>query len=198
MRSHFLRAQRGNIQYVNYSSAQTTGSTTIVLSPPTGWRVNDLLVAVALNTATSANTWSASSGWTEVLDTSGRGIFWKKASASEGDLTLTGGGTNNKSGFMLAYRNAVFDEAGTSIVDPAGAITLDANGSVVILWSSRATATNVTWGAETGFTLLASDGDATAPSHAVYHKLNQLAGSTGTFSISQALATGVLIGIKPG
>lgn len=196
MRSHFLRTVRKpELSYVGISSNEVGATTTLTLSPPAGVAQGDLLIALVLYNGTDAG-WSAS-GWTEVRDASGRAVYWKTAGASEGNSTFTFGTTSTLSGHMIAYRNAAYDVVGTTQADPAASITLSSAGSVVILFASRATAGSVTWSGQTGFTTLVTEGNLGAPSSAVYHKLNQPSGATGTVAILTLSATGFLVGVKP-
>lgn len=135
-------------KYKSQASASATATSTVVVDKPTGTAQDDILVAFAMTS--SSNTWTAPAGWTEVLDTSGRGCFYKVAGASEGsNYTFTLGGLSDLHVVILCYSDAIWQQIGSlsaSLADPtvAPSITTTSDNTLVIDFVTRGSAASYT------------------------------------------------------
>lgn len=98
------------------SKENSSNSSSLVISKPTGTREGDLMLA--LMNSESAITWTGDTGWTEVADQGvapSTRVAYKVAGASEGaSYTFTSSSsTNILSGTIVTYRNAAYDAIGT-------------------------------------------------------------------------------------
>jgi hypothetical protein len=205
MLSHFLRAaQKANeIQYIASAvTSRTSAGTTIVIAKPTGTVENDLMIAMTCNTG---GTYTGPAGWTEVFDSTSRGVFYKVAGASEGSsYTFTNSSSQLQDGFILTFRGATYDTVGaiSSSSNPsiAPAITVGANNSYVICFSSSNVTSNNVATFPAGWDVKATDSDSSDPSAAVAIKSFN-AGSSGTVSVSFSSASpftrSMLVSVKP-
>lgn len=203
MRSHFLRAGRGPIRFVDSAFTQANAST-LTMTLPT-YTTGDLLIAFAIDSGGTGGppVWTPASGWTEAHDSDGRMVAWKIAGASETNPGFVRGTTTGLGGHIMSFRSAAFDVVG--VVSVAGsptvapAITLSRNDSTVIaIFSSRATASQ-SYTTPTNYTLIAGDSDATLPGSTIFRRSGLNSGSTGTVSSTPSTGNGVglLVGIKP-
>lgn len=187
-----------SITYIAQASNSATATTTVVVNKPTGTAENDILVAFAMTS--SSNTWTAPAGWTEVLDTSGRGCFYKVAGASEGaSYTFTLGGTSDLHVVILCYRYALWGQIGTisaSLADPtvAPSITVATDNSLVIDFVTRGSAAAYTTPA--GWTDIY---EATNTSTIYLLSKEFDTGATGTVTVDATSGNGrsVLIALSP-
>lgn len=203
MLSHFLRAASKPIEYIGISANEVTSATTIDLSPPSGTLPGDLLV-VLLMVAGNPFTYTGPAGWTEQSDSSNRAIYTKTATAGEGSSTFTASSSTTIQGYMVCFRWAAFDVIGsgatgagtTTVTIPE--ITLAKNGSATIAWFNTGQA-SATFTTPTNYTSRDSNSNATAPSTAVFTRLNQSSGATGDVSSTSNVTakSGYLIGLKP-
>jgi hypothetical protein len=137
-------AKSAGIEYISQSANSSVSGTTLTVDKPTGTVEGSMLVAFAMTS--SSNTWAAPSGWTEVLDTSGRGCFYKVAGASEGaSYTFTLSSSSDRHVVILNYKNASWDKIGSlssSLTDPtvAPSVTVAVNNSLVIDFVTRGSA----------------------------------------------------------
>lgn len=172
---------------VNTSSAvQNTTSTTITVNVPSSTANNDLMILVVVS-ATAANTWTTPSGWTVWRASgNGRAIYYRTASSEPASYTVTQSGSSTASAYILSYRNASIDVMGTlgSPADPsvAPSITTTADDAYVFYFVANPGQSSNTYSTPTGFTPLVSDTDGTAPSSAIFYKVQATAGATGTAS----------------
>ena len=186
------------ISYVNQASNSATATTTVAVNKPTGTIQNDILVAFAMTS--SSNGWSAPAGWTEVLDTSGRGCFYKVAGASEGSsYTFTLSGTSDLHVVILCYRAASWGQIGTlsaSLADPtvAPGITVATDNSLVIDFVTRGSA--ATYTTPSGWTDIYAT-TATSTIYLISKAFNS--GATGDVTVDATSGNGrsVLIALSP-
>lgn len=205
--STLFNTTANTITYVaTAKAAGTAGSVTI--NKPTGTIDGDLMIAF-LNAAgaSGSNTFATLSGWNlAASEVDGGGIRlnvqYKYASSEGASYTFTGASTTTTYGYIVTYRNALFDTAGipnaTLVQNPvAAAITVAANNSLLIDYITSESA-SITYTTPAGFTNLDSDSDATIPSSALFSK-SVNAGSSGTVSntASGGVSTSVLLSIAP-
>jgi len=187
------------ITYVAQASNSATATTTVVVDKPTGTVQNDILVAFAMTS--SSNTWTAPAGWTEVLDTSGRGCFYKDAGSSEGaNYTFTLSGSSDLHVVILCYRNASWGQIGTlsaSLADPtvAPGITVATDSSLVIDFVTRGSA--ATYDTPVGWT---DRYEATNTSTIYLLDKAFNSGATGDITVDATSGNGrsVLLALSPG
>lgn len=202
MLSYRMRSSVKNIEFIgSRNESNATGTFTY----PSGTVPGDLLIACICN-AGGTSGYTPPSGWTELVDVSGRTICHRIAEAgSSGTTTATWtipAGTTRC--YMLCYRNAAYDVigtfpgSGTSPTAQAAAITLAKNESALILY---VTSTNAggTVTDPSGYTSLeANEGAGADPTAQIFHKLRTSSGSTGTLDVTVSTASrSVLIGVKP-
>jgi hypothetical protein len=185
------------LSIVNTTSAvENTGTTALVINVPSGVANGDLLVLTYI-----ANTGSTTpSGWTAWLTTTNnRSIWYKNASSEPASYSLTNSANEPSSACIVALRDAAIDVMGTvsASANPsvAASITTTANGAFVFSYVGVNSA-NRTFTTPAGYTLLASDSDATSPSYALFYTTQTTAGATGTLSVSaNGAARGTLFSI---
>jgi len=136
-------------------------------------------------------------------DQNGREIYYRTASSEPASYTVTQSATNTSTGYILAYRNASIDAMGnySTAADPSVApgITTTADDAYVFYFvASPGQATN-TYSTPTGFFTFLSDIGPTAPSSAIFYKVQAKAGATGTASsdIGTGLPFSIQFSIKP-
>jgi hypothetical protein len=195
----------GGIEYIASTSNSTTfNSSSFTIDKPTGTIEDDLMIACLCSSTTSGN-FTAPSGWTEVLDTTSRGVFYKVAGASEdSSYTFTRSASSRHDGFILTFRGATYDTvgslSGSSNPTVASSITVSANDSFVICFASSNLVYNVTATYPEGWDKKAEDTDGSSPTGAVATKMFD-SGSTGTVSVSfnsgYSFFRSVLISINP-
>jgi hypothetical protein len=98
------------------SQVAASASSPLVINRPTGTVSGDLLISVMF--ANGAGTWTGDTGWTEVLDSGlspSLRVAYKVAGSSEpaSYSYVFSNGTPELGGYILAYRNAVYDLIGT-------------------------------------------------------------------------------------
>lgn len=191
----------GTPTYVAQSTAvQNTSSTTIAVNVPTGTANGDLLILMVMS---NSGTWTTPSGWTVWLaSANNRAIYYRTASSEPASYTITQGSSTTASACMLAYQNAAIDvmgtiTAGNTSPNTATAITTTANNTIVFDYVASNDA-SLTFSTPSGYTSLASDSDATAPSYALFYKTQATAGTTGTAATTFASGTArsILFAIK--
>ena len=153
-------------------SVQNTASTTITVNVPSV--SNGQLMLMYVNSANVSQSWTTPSGWTlpSSGSSSGRAIFYRTASSEPASYTVTQTGSTTSSAYILVYSNATFDVARITAQTPAAtqspsAITPGTAGTTMVYFASSASA-SATFTTPTGYTPIASDSDATAPSNAVF------------------------------
>jgi hypothetical protein len=202
-----LRRVAGSPLLVNTTSAgQTTSSTTITVNVPSGTANGDLMILVVCSGA-GTTTWTTPSGWTlwsPTLDANGRAVFYRTASSEPASYTITQSISTTSNANILTYRNASIDVIGafsTSAASPsvAPSITTTANNANVFYYVASPAVASCTYTTPTNFTPLVSDSDATAPSSAIFTRVQATAGSTGTASStpSTGLPRSIQFAIKP-
>lgn len=208
----FLNQQIPAIELVASAQTQNAASgASLVIDKPTGTVSGDLMVAIMFNDRSSV-TWTGDTGWTEIAD-QGTGvnarIAYKVATGSEGSAyTFTASSSSNIcTGAIITFRGAAYDTIGVistssaSNVQTAGAITVGADGSVLLAAFANRGASRTYSNQTSGLVSLVTDGDATAPSYAVFYQTNVAAGSTGTksatVSSSSTAYSQFLMSLKP-
>lgn len=203
--SHALRAVQKvtGIQYIaSATTSRTSSGRTLVIDKPTGTAENDLMIAMTCN---ASGTYTAPAGWTEVFDSTSRGVFYKVAGASEGSsYTFTNSSSQLQDGFILTFRGAAYDTVGaisaSNNPSVAPSITVGANDSYVICFASSNLIANNVATFPAGWDVKASDSDSSNPSAAVAIKSFN-AGSSGTVSVSFSNAStftrSMLVSVKP-
>jgi hypothetical protein len=193
------------INYIASAQTQTvSSSTTLTINVPTGTANGDLMVAMVLTSASTSATWTTPAGWTAaVTSSSARGVYYRTASSEPASYTFTASGSGTSQGYIFTYRNAQFDvsSAITTNSNPTvtASITTTANNAILLYYAGISTNASETYTAPTGFSTLATDSDATAPSSAVFYKLQTAAGATGTVSCTGSTTNNraVILAIKP-
>jgi hypothetical protein len=193
------------INYIASAQTQTvSSSTTLTINVPTGTANGDLMVAMVLTSASTSATWTTPAGWTAaVTSSSARGVYYRTASSEPASYTFTASGSGTSQGYIFTYRNAQFDvsSAITTNSNPTvtASITTTANNAILLYYAGLSTNASETYTAPTGFSTLATDSDATAPSSAVFYKLQTAAGATGTVSCTGSTTNNraVILAIKP-
>lgn len=199
-----LRRTAGTPILVNSTSAvQNTASTTITVNVPSGTANGNLMILVVASSS-GAITWTTPSGWTVWNSTfQGRAIYYRTASSEPASYTITQSSSFTSSAYILTYRNATIDVMGaySSSGSPsiAPSITTTANNATVFYFVASPTQTSCTYTTPTNFTPLVSDSDATAPSSAIFTRVQATAGATGTASSTPTagLPFSVQFSIKP-
>jgi hypothetical protein len=205
--------QPGPLLISQASTQNTSSGTTLVINKPTGTREGDLMVAIMGYGANSQGTWTGATGWTEVADLnegSGHRVAYKVAGASEGaSYTFTCTNSDLLGGTILTYRNAAYDTIGSFSALATGgsaitvpAVTPTANYSEIVL-SLMDQGASATWPDQTGFSQLAVNADANAPSWRIFGKnalsdANVSSGAVATDSSATLGETsGIQLSIKP-
>jgi hypothetical protein len=209
MLSHFLRAATGNsenpITFVNSASNfSTTSVSSLTITKPSGLQVDDLMVAFLSNNDQPV-TFTAPSGWTEVLDADSRGLFWKVATSADvsaSNFTWTVSNDGDMYGIILAYRYAVFDVCGTlgalTATNPSGpSINVSSNNSLLFVVASNRGSVP-TYTTPSGYTIRWSYlSNPDGPSSVGYFK-SVNAGATGNVTVTVSTQARVfLFSIKP-
>lgn len=188
---------------VSYSTTgNTSQSTTLVITKPSGIVNGDLLVAVLGGTVS----WTQPAGWTEVVDTAGVTLSYRVADGSEGaTLTYTHSSSEYLAGAILVIRGGTYDATGTvgSSANPAVApsVTLSAAGLIIASYVATSAISVGTYTAPTGFSESCS---ATATFFGIGRCKVQIffkkfaAGASGTVSATNSSTSGrgVLLGAK--
>jgi hypothetical protein len=186
------------ISYISSaSSVQNTSSTTITVTVPSV--SNGQLMLMYVNSASTGSTWTTPSGWTAPTSgaSQGRAVFWRTASSEPASYIVTQSASTTSDAYIIVYSNATFDVARVNSQTPAAtqsppSITPGTAGTTMIYVASSLSA-SATFTTPTGFTAIASDSDATAPSSAVFDISFQPSGayvapsttvSTGTCYVS--------------
>ena len=175
------------LSIVNTTTAvQNTAATTITINVPSGVANGNILLLTFITDAGGSVT--TPSGWTLWLAfANNRAIFYRTASSEPASYTITQGSSSTCSACMVAFNNAAIDVMGTISANTspsvADSITTTANGAFVFDYlavnvASRSVTT------PSGYTLLASDSDATSPSYALLYTTQTTAGATGTLSVT--------------
>lgn len=162
MLAHFLRtigaSSVAGPTFINSSIATNSTGSTLSISIPTNTQSGDLLITLGIQ-GNATGTWSALTGWTEQLDTSGRLIssrIWDGVSSS---YTYTASSSIAKTLVMLCFRNASFGVTSTvssAVTDPvAPSITTTVNNSLIIASATLAASGN-TYTVPSGFTSIRS------------------------------------------
>jgi hypothetical protein len=179
------------ISYISSAvSVQNTSATTITATVPSVVDGDLMLMIVGTGNNTS-NTWTTPSGWTVgTAGVQGRALFWKTASSEPASYTVTQSASATSNAIIVAYRNATFDTSGlasqSQTLSPTPvAITVAAADSTIVYVVQSNPGASVTYTTPTGYTIVASDSDATAPSAAIF----DLAG-VGSGSYSAPSTTG--------
>jgi hypothetical protein len=178
----FDSSSGGTITYVNsQASVQNTAQTTIAVSVPSGISNGNLLIMHTMS-ATLGNTWTTPTGWTSgATGNNGRGVFWRIASSEPASYTVTQSGSATADAFILAYANAIFDNAVLANIAAASPSTpgtiIVAQPNSTIIYIASQTAASSTYTTPTGYTARVSDSDATGPSGAAFDIFGILAGA---------------------
>ena len=203
----FSDATIGTPTLINTTTAvQNTSATTISVNVPAGTTNGDLMILLVCS-AIGSNTWTTPSGWTlwsPTTNANGRAIYYRTASSEPASYTITQSGSTNSNAYILTYRNAAIDVMGTfptSAANPAIApsITTTENNAVVFFYIASPNVASCTYTTPTNFTPLVSESDATAPSSAIFTRVQATAGATGTASstASSGLPRAIQFSIKP-
>lgn len=200
------------MEYIAHATrTQATGSSSIPISLPTGTKEGDFMIAglVSGNTSTSVN-YTGPAGWTEHADTVSpvaAALFSKVASASEGaTITFTKSTTTGpNSGFIMTFRNAALDVAGTAWsanstgTISAPSITLTGPDSILFaIYGNNTGSDGSLYATPTGFTRLFFISNANTSAMAVFYR-SAGAGATGTVGTTNSDSgndRGILIGIR--
>lgn len=188
------------------STSNSNGSSTLVISKPTGTAEGDLMVAVMASDGTV--TWSGDTGWTELADqgsTPSLCVAYKIAGASEGpSYTFTSSNNTRKlSGSILTYRYAAYDVISSFVQDTnplvIPSISPSQSQSILLATGARNT-TSVTPTTPVGMTAVVTDSDANSPAYIICSQVTPK-GSTGTRSINVSSnnggTAGIMLAIKP-
>lgn len=170
--------------YVNSAvSVQTTNSTTITVTVPSGISNGNLLVMVLNNDNITSN-WTTPSGWTAAAgnNSNGRGLFYRTASSEPASYVLTQSGSARSDAFILAYANAAWDTTGLASQTAASpitpvAITVGTTNSTIVYVAASSGTASVTYTTPTGYTARASDSDGSTPSAAIFDLIGVASGS---------------------
>jgi hypothetical protein len=193
-------------------SSATNSGTTVTISKPSGVIEGDLLVASVNGGEVKGSTWTAPSGWTEVLD-QGSGaalsLAYKVATSSEPtDYAFTMSSLFREAGgSILAYKNASYGGIGSLVVGTGASSSIDVPGitatspnSLIIasVAQNYASASIIAPGA---MTTRVTNSDATVPSWVIADQAVG-AGATGTRTFTNLLfsgarAAGVMILLQP-
>lgn len=174
------------LSIVNTTTAvQNTASTTITINVPSGVVNGDILVLMVMS---NNGTWTTPSGWTVWLaNANNRAIYYRTASSEPASYTITQSGNTTSSACMVACNDAAIDVMGTISANAsptvADSITTTADNAFVFDYIAVNNASR-TVTTPTGYTLLASDSDATSPSYALIYTTQTTAGATGTLSVT--------------
>jgi hypothetical protein len=170
------------ISFVSSAFTQSNGtSSTFAVTVPTV--SNGDLMIMTLQSSVNTNTWSTPTGWTlGTTGANGRALFWRIASSEPASYNVSQISTVPGNAFIVAYANAVFDKSGLASQTAASPITpvavsADVADSTVLYLASTDSTANVTFTTPTGFTVVNTDSDATAPSASVFSIANIAAGS---------------------
>lgn len=189
------------LSIVNTTTAvQNTASTTITINVPSGVVDGDVLVLMVMS---DNGTWTTPSGWTVWLaSANNRAIYYRTASSEPASYTITQSVSETASACMVACNDAAIDVMGTISANAsptvAASITTTADNAFVFDYIAvNAASRTVT--TPTGYTLLASDSDATSPSYALIYTTQTTAGATGTLSVTvSGTMRSTLFSIIPG
>lgn len=86
-------------QAVSNSGGGTSSTKTATL--PASLVSGNLLIMYVRERVTSNNIFTPPSGWNEIYDTNGTGLFWKQSNGAEGASTTYGGGSNRGANAVL-------------------------------------------------------------------------------------------------
>lgn len=173
--------------------------TDLEISKPT-CILNDVLISLVVASNTG-RTWTAHTGFTELLDSGGAEIARRTVDTTEAaTLTFTSSANHRRaSGAVVCFRGGTYDTIGSVSAEAsspaAPSITMTGAGIVLaIFWRS---ADSIAFTAPTGFVPVIADSDGDSPSYAIFYK-EVAAGATGTVTstLTAGKGYGVLVGVK--
>ena len=201
-------------KFVAGSSAFDNDNIPLTINKPAGVQAGDLLIFSA-STGEDNNTWSTLSGWTELKDPNtppNHVVAAKIAGSSEPSsysFTPNGGEDNfDKSGMMLAFRNAAYAGIGTQSLGTGGttatasSVTLDVGDTAIALFVSAQDDINASVPPSGWDLVLRSAFPSESRSHTLWAYSKSGAGATGnavlTYSNSGFSSAGVQLKLSRG
>lgn len=196
-----LMGSTGSVAIASSTQGQNTSKTgtTLVIAKPT-CITSDVLVSLAVS-SNDGRTWTAHTGFTELLDSGGVEIARRTVDTTEAStFTYTASGQHSRaSGAVVCLRGGTYDTIGTVSAKAsspiAPSITMTGAGIVLaIFWRAADT---IAFTTPTGFVPVIADNDGDSPSYAIFYK-EVSAGATGTVTstLTAGKGYGVLVGIK--
>lgn len=199
---NLMMATRG-ISVAATSTGAATSSSTLSIDKPSGVGTGTLLIAFIV-AGTSGTTITPPSGWAELVDANGRGVYTRTVADGEADsYTWTMKSAVNSRGFIVAVANGKYDTIGAfgSASNPAVAAsaTAAAANSLAFAFFSENEDSSLTYSTPSGWNAVTSDSDATSPSAAIFSKAVN-AGATGAASSTStptSTSRGIQIIVRP-
>ena len=196
-----LMGSTGSVAVASSSQGENTSKvgTTLDITKPT-CILSDVLISLAVSSANS-RTWTAHTGFTELLDSGGVEIARRTVDTTEAaTLTYTASGAHEQaSGAVVCLRGGTYDTIGSvsaQASSPAAPeITMTGAGVVLaIFWRNN---DSIAFTTPTGFAPVIADSDGDSPSYAIFYKVVD-AGATGTVTstLTAGKGYGVLVGVK--
>ncbi len=194
------RTARLAIPLIGLTFAQVASSTTVVVNLPSGTLNNHIMVACL--SVSTASTITPPAGWTNRIGGNGFWIFTKTATGAEpANYTFTASASVAIDCTIATYAYGQYDVVGSLSSTTTPAVLPAATASVpscLALACFASSSASVTFTTPSGYSAVASDGDGTATSSAIFSR-SVSAGSTGTVSStpSAGAAKGAILILKP-
>ncbi len=186
------------------ATASANNSATLSIARPAGVGTGALLVAFIVGSSNTLGAVTPPAGWTKVRDSDGRSVHVREVADGEAaSYSWTFPSSTKSRGFIVALANGRYDAVGAmgAEANPAVApsVTAASATSIALVFFSENEVANLSYSTPAGWSAVAADNDATAPSAAVFGKAVG-AGATGDVSSTStptSTSRGVQIVVRP-